>query len=344
MKLYIKAASVPSSLTLAKGIYIDYYNMDYNKRADYQDFYIDNKFISGFLFISEAEYYPATGELSNNLLNHDQLLSKYHLEDIPSNELSYFRIDLNSSKTGTQLTSSGVHSRGLDEYLAKLFNVSIGDNALPDNWISCDSDEYSSTFKTAAARCQKYIYDLQKKTVTELSDYSRPNYFAFCFAIVDPDNNSALISDSLDGVLFASPSYEAYRADTQKIARELGKSSPKELSFKTLYYEFTSADYRAKAPGSFATKVNQARTIAKKLRSMYPRITDVVNSNYDCHIFLDDDKEFAIQVKPELPEVDLYQIGTDYFQLSLPQDFSEDEISLKTLYNLMINADKYAHS
>jgi len=341
MKIYIRASDSNKTLTLSKGIYFDYYAIPLDKaeeyKKEYREFFVDNNNVYGFLFISEAEYDTVTGELSNNLLNHDQLIAKYHLEFVPTDKLTYFRIDLNRSKTGTELTTSGVHNFRLNEYLSKLFNVSISDDALSDNWISCDNPDFVSEFKQAAARCQQYIYDLKKNSTTDLSDYSRPDYFAFCFAVIDPDTNSALISDSSNGILFASPSYSSYLNDTKKLAKELGKSSPKQLSFKTLYYKYLEENKDLPGPGTEYSNLNLARSIIGQLAHKYPKIIKIENLK-EREFSFNNKKDFVIIVKSNVPEPELYQIGTDYFQITLPQDFKADEANLKMLYKLMNNA------
>lgn len=335
MKIYIKS-SKQNNLTLAKGVYFDYFAIPYEKRAEYSDFLVDNNYIYGYLFISEAEYDIATGTVSGNLLNHEEILRKYHLENVPSSKLTYFRIDLNSSKTGTALTTSGVHLNNLNEYLSKLFNVSIGDNQVSQDWISCDSPDFSSIFKQAAARCQNYIYELKRNEVTDLSDYNRPDYFAFCFAVVDPETNSALISDSPDGVLFASPSYDTYLNDAAKLAKELGKSSRKDLSFKTLYYKYAEENKDIKGPGTEGSLINQAQTLVGALAHKYPSRIDADIKNRD--ITLNGTKDFHITVDVKVAEPEFRKIGTDYFEVKLPQDFKANDANLKLLHTMMCNA------
>lgn len=62
--------------------------------AEYDDFYYPE--IGLYLFFSEASYDPVIKKYSGRKLLHDQLISKYHLEDIPKDQLVYITIDITS--------------------------------------------------------------------------------------------------------------------------------------------------------------------------------------------------------------------------------------------------------
>lgn len=338
MKLYISAASSKNSYTLAKGIYVPKYNMPEDLASEYDDYFVHGANVYGYLFFTEAKYFPATQTLEGKLMNHQELAAKYKLAAIPSNKLTYFRVDVANDGKGTELTTSGMSNNSLNKYLSDLFKVSHIPDTSEADWESIDTPEFKEAYRVAAANCEEYIESIRNES--ELDNY-RSEYFAFCFAIIDPETHLGIVSKSSNGILFASHTYTQYRRAVDKMAKQLGKHYT-DLLFKTLYYgDGYGYDYSGTQIKLFREAKNLCYYIYNNHMDDELEV-DIDNYTKDCNIRSEiTGRNVGIIVDPTCLDVDIEEIVPNLiYHVTIPEDTKRTKEIDNIIYSLLSNKEE----
>lgn len=349
-------AAAERTLTLAKGIILPVQTLN---GTLFEDYLQSNPSFSEvptdpnyYIAFTEAEYNPSTGQVNGHLMNHEELAVKLNVPAKLLRESTYFRVDLNANDTGTELTTSAPelasYSRLVYDYLIKLFNVNESTDRINSNnqgWMNIQSSEFKSAYNSAvhlANEAMHTIYYHSSKAAakgyeTRFKDgfLSRDEYIvpfnAICFAIINPVTNQGIAAS--DGQWFiTSDSYENYQVQCDKIAKQLGFSSKRDLLFKTLFNPGYEMDYEIGSVDDFNTKVSRFEFLKHLYATLQEMDTDFeVRFNRDdkaaMEIFCHADGH-GVDLRPSNQVLNITsskdRIGNNV--IYIPEDFDIDEL------------------
>lgn len=337
MKRWIHAATTHQKLLLAKGIIFqpnwraqnEELMQQFVDKNDYiEKINIDGSNLSYYIAYTESEYDLYTGQLSGRLINHQSLLHKLSIPDnIKFDSISYFRVDLNPTRTGNELIVSKAVNPELVKYLRNKFHVSEIQSASVDNleWLPIDSVEFKSQFKEAGQDARRIKRAIEKMQNTSNNDESARFAFAMCFAVIDSSRN--LGAASSNPFIFEADTYKECHQKKRRFAKQCGMQ-PDDLIFKILFSSSRDMDYKDGQESDLNTEDGLEKhtiTLLRQLKSKFKVNYDDA-SIYDEYMNVPMSIDFRVQSDTIEPEVELTSDNSAILYLPNHNNYNTSEL------------------